>query len=194
MSATISTIIPNRNELLVSHEQQAQLYLRKFDPKVYSGFYARIYDAEAYLEQVGIEKICELVEHGNNILGIAQKLDISSRTLRRWVNSNEYRRSLVKEAQVFAGDAFAYKAEKALKDSRGGSKEDVALAGKLAEHYRWMATKLDKEIYGEAKKDDKKEAPQMNVHLNFGGEVKAEEITVNSQPLIASFMNLSEGE
>lgn len=195
MSATNITSLPSRIDIVASHEQQAQVYLRRFDPKVYSNFYARIYDADAYLEQVGIEKICELIEHGNSILGIAQKLDISVRTVRQWIGKSQYRQGLIKEAYNFAGDGFAFKAEQVLKDAAGGTKEEVSIAKALAQHYEWMATKLSREMYGEVKKDDGGDKkPVMNIHLNFGGEVKQEEVTVKQDALVASFINLSAGE
>jgi hypothetical protein len=193
MPSTIAKI-PNRQDLVTEHEQQAQLYLRQFDPKRYSAFYQRIYDADAYLEQVGIEKICELIEHGINILGIARQLDISGRTLRTWVNKNSWRRMQVQEAYKYAGDAFAFKAEEVLRNAMGGTKEEISLASKLADHYRWMAMKLDKEQYGESKKDDVNNAkPPMVINLNLGEGRKVEkEVNEKQAAIPASFMKLSE--
>lgn len=192
MSAVIPRI-PNRKELVTEHEEQARVFMRRFDPKKYSTFYARIYDAEAYLEQVGIETICELIEHGNNLLNIAKVLDISTRTLRAWIGKSQWRRSQVQEAYRFAGDAFAFKAEQTLIASSWGTKEQVALAGKLADHYRWMATKLDKEQYGEVKDEKDKGKAPLNINLNFGGEAKQVEKEVKQvKPLIADFIKLDE--
>jgi hypothetical protein len=192
MTSTI-TKIPNRNDLVSEHEAQAQLYLRTFDPKRYSGFYQRIYDAPTYLEQVGIEKICELIEHGCNLMAIAKLLDISTRTLRGWVHKDKWRRQQVQEAIQFAGDGFAYKAEEVLKGARGGSREDISVAKALAEHYHWMASKLNKEQFGEMKKDDPNAATKplvFNVNIT-GGPQTAQMKTVG--PVIESIANKALG-
>lgn len=192
MSAITKSQIPNRNELVAEHEEQARLYLRQFDPKRYSTFYKRVYDAEAYLEQVGINTICELIEQGNNILNIAKKLDISTRTLRIWISKSQYYRTQVQEAYRFAGDAFAFKAEQVLLDARGTSKENTSLASKLSDHYRWMATKLDREQYGESKQLDPNTKAPLSINLNFGGEAKIEEKLIKAESIIAPFLRLQE--
>ena len=162
--------IPHRKEVAAAHEEQARLFLRGFNPKKYSTFYARIYDADSYLEQVGIETICELIEHGNSIFNIAKHLDLSVRTLRAWIGKNAYRKAQVQEAYTFAGDAYAFKAEETLIDARFSTKEGISLAGKLADHYRWMASKLNREQYGEARKEDAANSkPPLVFNVNIGG-------------------------
>jgi hypothetical protein len=166
----MSNVIPHRKDVAVAHEEQARLFLRGFNPKKYSTFYARIYDADAYLEQVGIETICELIEHGNSIFNIAKHLDISVRTLRSWIGKSAYRKAQIQEAYTFAGDAYAFKAEETLLDSRFSTKEQISVAGKLADHYRWMASKLNKEQYGEAKKEDANSGkPPLVFNVSIGG-------------------------
>ena len=192
MSAQI-TKIPNRNELVQKHEDQARLYLREFDAKKYPTYYARIFDAEAYLNQIGVEKICELIEHGNCMMHIAKKLDISTRTLRAWIGRDTWRRTQVAESYTFAGEAFAFKAEEALRSAWGGSKEEIALAAKLADHYRWMASRLDREKFGETVKQDANtgKAP-MNITLNFGGAEAPKEQLVKAAPIVADFLRLQD--
>lgn len=185
------THIPNRNELELERKTQAQLYLREFDPKVYSTFYARVYDAEAYLEQIGIEKICELIEHGGSVFEIAERIDLSVRTLRAWIHSKPYYKKEVEDAYKFAADGFAYKAERILKNGPYGDKVNA----KLSDHYRWLATKLDRERYGESSKQESQAArAPLSINLNFGGEVPKEKLVKQAAPLVAEFMKLSEEE
>lgn len=185
-------IIPNRKKMREEENEQAQLYLRQFEPRNYSTYYRRIFDPYAYFEQIGIDKVCELIEHGNGLLNVAKLLDVSGSTLRRWINKNETYRNQILLAHKYAGNAYAYKAEEALLAARFGTKEQIALAGKLAEHYRWMATKLDRELFGEAKNVDANAGkPPIILNLNMGGVVDEEKV-VNPKalPLISDILKL----
>lgn len=184
-------IIPNRKKMRDEENEQAQLYLRQFDPHNYSTYYRRIYDPYAYFEQIGIDKVCELIEHGNGLLNVAKLLDVSGSTLRRWLNKNDNYRSQVMLAHKYAGNAYAYKAEEALLSARFGTKEQISLAGKLAEHYRWMATKLDRELFGEVKNNEQNNKPPLIFNLNMGG-AKEEEKVINSKalPLVSDILKL----
>lgn len=189
----MTSLIPHRKEVEAAEKAEGKLFLRKFDPTRYSTYYRRIYDSNAYLSEIGIEKICELVEVGNNVLSLAEKLDISTGTLRRWIKSNPQHTNMFNEALVFAGEAFAYKAERVLKDAFGYEKVDAGTAAKLAEHYRWMAERLAKEQFGPPKKEqEKNDKPPLVLNLNLGGAKEPTIKTVNKpQPLVSSILNLS---
>lgn len=186
------TAIPNRQQIQHEAQEQASFFLRSFDPKLYNTYYQRIYNPVAFFEQIGINKICELIEHGNSLLNVAEKLDISGSALRRWVKSKKEYFVLVQEAYVYAGEMFAYKAEQALKDSAGRGKEAVALARALAEHYRWMASRLNKEMFGDKKEDGGVVKPPLVLNLNFGDVTQEKEVAIRKEALTASFMKLSD--
>lgn len=171
MSAQLSHI-PSRSELVNNEKAIAQLYLREFNPKNYSMFYSRIADPYGYLDEIGIDKICELIEHGRGHLNVAEILDISSGTLRKWIDLIPAYREKALFAKHCSGDGFAYKAERVLLEAKGGSKEDILIATKLADHYRWMASRLDKETFGDSKKLDEKSILPMVVNMNFGAEIE----------------------
>ena len=156
--------------MLAEENQRARMFLREFDPRKYPGYYRRIYDCKAYLDGIGIEVISELIEHGNGVFNVAEALDISTSSLRKWLNATKDRRDQVLLANTFAGDAYAQKAEKVLMAAQHGSKEQVALAGKLAEHYRWMASRLSRETFGDSKpQEDISRPPPMVLNLNLTG-------------------------
>lgn len=197
--------IPNRKELAAVEEEQAQLFLREFDARRYPGYYRRIYDPTTYLNEIGIDKICELVEFGNGLSNVAEAVDLSTTTLRRWISKEPSYRQKFSLAYIAAGEAYAFKGEQALKSAYGGSKEDIALAGKLAEHYRWMATKLDREKFGEVKDKDEKKNVATIININTGGKTDEPLLKTiehdDSPPLVqmnpidmSHLLKLSEGE
>lgn len=185
--------VPNRQELMQQEQEQASFYLRDFDPKRYTGYYKRIYDPTAYFEQIGINKFCELIEHGNSLLNIAEKLDVSGNTLRRWVRSKKEYTTLVAEAYTYAGEMFAYKAEQALRTAPN-DKIEMVRAGKLAEHYRWMASRLNKEMFGESKESKDTLRPPTVVNLNFAGAVVPQVLEKTVNRVVPDFMQLTEQE
>src|SRR6478752_404274 len=130
---SVPTQLPNRQVMKAQEEAEAQLYLRSFDPKRYSHYYRRIYEPTAYLDEVGVEKICELIEHGNGVLNVAEALDISGSTLRKWITSDNTRVAKVNLAYTFAGDAYAFKAGLVLQQSQYYTKEGMLWASKMAE-------------------------------------------------------------
>jgi hypothetical protein len=142
----------------------------QFDPKIYSGYIDRRARPFEYLDEVGIDKICELIEYGNGVLRVAELLGISSSVLRAWVNKDPARVQKVLLAKQFSGDTFAYKAEEVLMELKDANahRSDVMVASKLSDHYRWMAERLDREQYG-----DLRPLPSVNtplvLNINYGG-------------------------
>lgn len=186
------TKLPSRKDLLADAQEQAAFYLRDFDPKRYITYYQRIYDATAYLEDIGIHKLCELIEHGNNILMLAKKLDISGATLRRFLNSRKEYAALSREAFIYAGEMFAYKAEQVLLNAPN-DKLEMSRAEKLAAHYRWMAERLAREMFGEVKEDKNANRPPAVINLNLVGGVVPEALKdVTPKTKLPDFMKLTE--
>ena len=184
----MTTIAPNRKAVEAEEIERAAWHMRDFDPHRYAAYYSRVYNVRGYLDQVGIYTICDLVERGNGMYAIAEKLDISTTALRNWVNSRQEYRTLVNEAYRYAGDAYAFKAEAAFENAV--TKEQIAVAGKLAEHYRWMASRLDKERYGEVKEGKQAPAPTI---LNLVLTPQTQELkTINQAPIAPpAFMKLA---
>jgi len=183
--------IPNRQQLQQEAQEQASFFLRDFKPRLYSTYYERIYNPVAFFEQIGINKICELIEQGNCLHNLAETMDISTNSLRKWIRSKKEYVVLLQEAYVYAGEMFAYKAEQALKASIGRSKEDISVAGKLAEHYRWMASRLNKEMFGEVKEDKNSGRAPAVINLNLVGGVMPEALKTVQGRVIPDFMRLS---
>lgn len=171
----MSVAIPNRKAIAQQAKAEASMYFRDFDARRYAGYVDRMAKPFEFLDSVGIDKICELVEHGNGLLNIARMVDLSSNTLRAWISKDPQRIQKVELAKEFSGDAFAYKAEQVLKSASGGDKSDILIAGKLADHYRWMAEKLYRVQYG-LPKDIKPTAQALVLNINYGNEQPPQDI------------------
>lgn len=137
--------VKEQNKLL--EEVKASPYLKGFEPRSYALYDDRYFKPLAYLEQVGIEKIGELVQHGYPLQQIARMLDISARVLRKWVQADPDRRLEVEEARKWAADEYAHMAGEVLKEAPLMS-EAITKARALADHYQWKAERFDKETFG----------------------------------------------
>lgn len=127
-------------------ELQASPYFRGFNPRVYPSYPGRHFDPKAFLNQVGIEKIGELVQHGLSLGQISALLDISSRVIRRWIQADSSRGAEIDEARRFAADEERATARAVLYDSK--THPDTARAKAIADHHQWTAERWDKELYG----------------------------------------------
>jgi hypothetical protein len=145
------TIIPTDDQVQRQHtildKLRASPYFRHFTPRAYNLYPQRYYKPVRYLEEVGIEKVGELLQHGLGLLDIACLLDVSSVVFRRWISSKKEYREEIQDAKLFAGEAYAYKAEKVLLDAPL-IPEAITKAKALSDHYRWAAERLHKGQYG----------------------------------------------
>lgn len=135
-------------------------YLRGFQPRAYSLYPERYVKPRAFLEQVGIEKIGELVQHGLSLGQISALLDVSGRVIRRWIQEDRLRVLEIEEARRFAADEERVQAKNVLYDAK--LYPDTARAKAIADHHQWTAERWDKDLYG---------TKQVRVEANLNAQV-----------------------
>jgi hypothetical protein len=134
---------------------RAAPYFRYFEPRAYPLYEQRHYQPTAYLEQVGIEKIGEMVQHGLCLQDICESLSISTQVVRRWLVRNPAYAAELDEARRFAADGLVATAEKILRDPV--TFPDTTRAIALSHHLEWKAERWDKDTYGtkQGKQEDR---------------------------------------
>jgi hypothetical protein len=105
----------------------------------------RIGNPYAFLNSVGINPILERIYKAANIVDIAEELNISITILLNWLE-NEGHMQRVEEATKLSAEGYLSEAAKALRTAK--TDFELKKADKLANHGRFMASKLDKSKYG----------------------------------------------
>jgi hypothetical protein len=117
----------------------------------------------AFLNDVGIDAMLDEVRKGHNLVEIAESLNVSIGVLLRWIDCEGH-------VQVF-DDAFQFSAEghlayasKAIRDAE--NEFQLKKAKELATHGRFMASKLNRNKYGnEAAKPNTGNVVQFVLHM-----------------------------
>jgi hypothetical protein len=130
----------------------ASPYFRGFQPRAYPLWAERHRQPVAFLEQVGIEKIGEMVQHGLSLGEVAAALDVSTRVMRKWLQRDVERLREVEEARRWAADEERAQAKAVLYNHVAFP--DTARAKAIADHHQWTAERWDKELYGKSLKVD----------------------------------------
>lgn len=137
--------VQHQHKLL--EEIRTSPYFKHFEPRSYDTYFDRYQFPIAFLEDIGIEKICELVEHGWSLMKVAKALDLSIRVVRRWIANNPVYQREFDMAERWSADQYMDKAEDVLLEAPLLS-EALNKAGKLSAHYELRAKYLNKEKYG----------------------------------------------
>jgi predicted transcriptional regulator len=93
---------------------QSVAFFEGFNPRAYDTYWERLKYPADYLDNVGIEKVAELVHHGFSNNEIARLLEISSMVFRRWIEGNAAHEAEIKRAREYVGDERAYEALRVL--------------------------------------------------------------------------------
>lgn len=145
---------------------EATPYFKSFAPRSYPLFAARHYKPQQYLEQVGIEKIGELVQHGFSLGQIAAMLDVSSRVMRRWIQGNKGYQEEISAARVFASDEMVHENLRLAREM-----PDLERAKLIISTQQWTSERWSKDIYGT--KQVKLDGAFSNVGVSFQINLKA---------------------
>ncbi|MGH7745310.1 MAG: hypothetical protein ACREQ5_11010, partial [Candidatus Dormibacteria bacterium] len=121
-------------------------YFRSFNPRAYPLFISRHYKPREYLEQIGVEKIGELIQHGLSLGDICKVLDVSTRVLRCWVFEEPTRIAEIQEARVFAADELVAETRRVANDCNIWPDTDRARL--IVSTNQWIAERWDKDLYG----------------------------------------------
>lgn len=127
-------------------ELRASPYFGGFQPRAYTLYSERHYRPVDYLEQVGIEKIGEMIQHDMSLMDVCSVLDVSSRVMRKWLQNNPDYMTEIEAARMFAADEERAKARRVLYDT--SSFPDTPRAKAIADHHQWTAERWNKDLYG----------------------------------------------
>jgi hypothetical protein len=150
MQQTSDAAVQQHHQVL--EEVALSPYFRGFQPRAYPAWAQRHKNPRAFLEQVGIEKIGELVQHGLSFGEISALLDISTRVMRKWMQEDIERLREVEEARRFAADEERVEARRIADDVQ--AYPDTARAKLMVDVRLWTAERWDKELYGKSLKVD----------------------------------------
>ena len=99
------------------------------------------------LEKIGIDSICAAVMTGASLTAIAGEMDdVPPKILMQWIEGSDSRVAKVKEARVVSSYHFADQALIEIKAAEG--KDQISRARELAHHYRWLASKFNRDVFG----------------------------------------------
>jgi hypothetical protein len=111
-------------------------------------------EAQAKLDEYGIDALCEALLTGTSQAAIAGASGVSQSALVRWIAADPERSARVREARITAARHFDERAEQVLKDA--ADPFELAKARELASHYRWKASKSNPREYGDKIEIDQK--------------------------------------
>ena len=112
-------------------------------------------------EAGGDEVVFDRIADGAYLTVVAEEWDVSSQLLRKWIRLDPDRVSAYNAAKHASADALIEDAGKVLKDASVISSQHIAKARALAGFKQWLASKRDREQYGD-------EQAQINLNLSLG--------------------------
>jgi hypothetical protein len=112
-------------------------------------------------EAGGDEVILERIAAGEFLTTIAQDWSVSRQLLYSWIRLREDRTEAYKVAKRLGADGLVEAAADDLENASVASSQHFARDKAKSEFKKWLATKRDREQYGET-------PPQTNVNLNLG--------------------------
>ena len=98
-----------------------------------------------FLDSVGIVPIKEFLFRGNNIIELADTLNLPLTYIHNWIEQNNLQEE-IEEASTISAEGYLYRGQRALEDAHDKLALDKAKA--MLEHGRFMAAKKDKKKYG----------------------------------------------
>jgi hypothetical protein len=121
----------------------------------------------AYLANVGLDAILEKLYQGANLVDVAEALKVSVTILRTWLDNEGYWPK-VEEATTLSSEGYLAMGQKLLLTAP--SKFELDKAKALIEHARWMASKINKPVYGTV--DVPAAATTVSYVFNVGGSAQ----------------------
>lgn len=113
----------------------------------------------ASLEAADEDEIMGLIADGQTIGSLGKRYGVSRRTFYNWINAGgKERRAKIEAAKKEAAESHVDKAEEIL---LAADPATIQVAKEQANHFRWKATKLDRDTWGE-------KPANLNVSLDIG--------------------------
>jgi len=118
--------------------------------------------ASSIEEAGGDDVIFDRIADGAYLTVVAEEWDVSSQLLRKWIRLTPERAKLYEIAKRHSADALVEDAGKTLDTASTVSSQHIAKARAKAGFKQWLASKRDREQYGD-------EQAQVNLNLSLGG-------------------------
>lgn len=99
-------------------------------------------------DDFGLDEIIYRVKQAITLRDIAVEIGVAHSVLHGWISATDERTRAYTVALGDAGDRYAELAEQILLEAPA-TKEEIARARALAEHYRWMAKVRNRKVYGD---------------------------------------------
>jgi predicted DNA-binding protein YlxM (UPF0122 family) len=112
-------------------------------------------------EAGGDEVILGRIAAGDYLTTIAEDWGVSRQVVYDWIRSNEDRKKAYEHAKSLSADGLVERAAEDLEEASVVSAQSFAKDKARSEFKKWLASKRDREQYGET-------PPQTNVNLNLG--------------------------
>lgn len=128
-----------------------------------------------FLDEVGIDRICERIVGGETMTQIAESLGVTLNSLISWVNADPAKYAEYHTARTRSAISWDEKAEKAILDST--DQHSLGQARELASHYRWRAKVIAPKEYGDRVSNEHTGAnggPIQSTHIDLTGLSDAE--------------------
>ena len=109
----------------------------------------------------GDDVIFDRIADGEFLTSVAEDWDVSSQLLRKWIRLDPERVKRYDAAKHASADALVEDAGEILDKASTLSSQHIAKEKSRAEFKKWLATRRDREQYGD-------DAAQVNVNLNLG--------------------------
>jgi hypothetical protein len=135
-----------------------------FNPRAYDSYWNRRKEPWKFLNDVGIDAICEFIMNGFSPMYIKGQLSVPLGTISAWINADDERKTKYDEAFAVMADNAMYEARDLLDDAPLLN-EAISKAGKQAEHRRHMAKGFGAKRWGAKISVDQNTTA--TVHYNF---------------------------
>lgn len=117
----------------------------------------------AYLDEIGIQAICEFIVKGHLLIDVAEATDVPFEVLRSWVLHNGYQ-DAVDEATIHSAEGFLAEGMRGLRHA--ATDFELRRAREIVRQAQFLAEKKDKATYG--KKDDPNAGKAVQYVFNIG--------------------------
>jgi hypothetical protein len=101
------------------------------------------------MDNLGIDGLCLLIKAGKAVWKISEEISVPAGTIYDWLGKDPERSARARQARTETAEIWDELAEKTLIEA--GADLDFQKARELAHHYRWRASKIAPQYYGDKK-------------------------------------------
>lgn len=121
--------------------------LKEFNRWEYPSYQKRLLDPWAYLDEVGIDTICEFILNGVSPREMCRQLNVSQRVVNAWIRADESRVAAYEQAFQEEADNMMFEGKEILQNTPWQT-EAISLSEKRANHLRLMAKGFGSKRWG----------------------------------------------